>query len=132
MINTQSRCLIFRSFIQAHFSEKTLIVSFASMPPYTNHTSNPNPPLTPQLPLVINTHGWIKGLGLDVLIDILRYTVPTHVVDVQSAKANKNLPPGNFWETTMEPLSRVHYIPTAVPDQVDARYAESLGSRFRR
>lgn len=63
---------------------------------------------------------------MDVLVDILRYTVPSHVIDVQSSKANKNLPPGNFWETTMEPLSRVHYIPTAVASEPDARYA-----RFR-
>lgn len=33
-------------------------------------------------PLVVNTHGWIKGVGLDVLAEVLTAVTPTHVVQV--------------------------------------------------
>eukprot|EP00850_Spirogloea_muscicola_P018399 SM000168S02598 [mRNA] locus=s168:116210:119879:+ [translate_table: standard] len=48
----------------------------------------------PQLPLVINTHGWVRGLGYDILADILQYTVPTHVVQLAGPIVAKNLPCG--------------------------------------
>lgn len=37
-------------------------------------------------PLVINLHGWIKGMGLDMLVDILRAVTPTHLVQVGVAR----------------------------------------------
>ena len=33
-------------------------------------------------PLVINTHGWIKGIGLDVLAEVLAAVNPTYVLQV--------------------------------------------------
>lgn len=39
----------------------------------------------------------IVGFGLDILVDILRYTSPTHVVKVEHSEASKNLPDGAFW-----------------------------------
>lgn len=35
-------------------------------------------------PLIVNTHGWVKGLGLDLLADILRCVRPSHVVRLQA------------------------------------------------
>jgi hypothetical protein len=29
-------------------------------------------------PLVINTHGWVSGVGLDMLCELLRGAAPTH------------------------------------------------------
>ncbi|CAM6093296.1 unnamed protein product [Calypogeia fissa] len=54
------------------------------------------------VPLIINTHGWIKGIGYDVLVDILRHTSPTHVVQFTSQLENKNLPAGKFWESSID------------------------------
>lgn len=60
-------------------------------------------PQPPGVPLVMNTCGWIKGLGYDVLVDVLAYVVPTHVVQLRLPTAAKNLPPGAFWEPLPPP-----------------------------
>ncbi|XP_073129920.1 polynucleotide 5'-hydroxyl-kinase NOL9-like isoform X2 [Henckelia pumila] len=49
------------------------------------------------LPLVINTHGWVKGVGYEVLEDMIKYMSPTHVVKIQISSKAKNLPAGAFW-----------------------------------
>ncbi|KAH0464629.1 hypothetical protein IEQ34_007415 [Dendrobium chrysotoxum] len=49
------------------------------------------------LPLIINTSGWVKGTGYDVLVAMLQHTSPTHVVKVCVSSENKNLPNGLFW-----------------------------------
>lgn len=49
------------------------------------------------VPLVINTSGWVKGIGYDLLVEILRYTSPTHVVQILISAERKNLPSGMFW-----------------------------------
>ncbi|CAN0900728.1 Polynucleotide 5'-hydroxyl-kinase NOL9 [Linum grandiflorum] len=49
------------------------------------------------LPLVVNTPGWVKGVGYDILVDMLRYIAPTHVVKIDTFAARKNLPAGKFW-----------------------------------
>jgi mRNA cleavage and polyadenylation factor CLP1-like protein len=33
-------------------------------------------------PLVINTHGWIRGLGLDLITAIIRMSAPQHVIQL--------------------------------------------------
>ena len=35
-------------------------------------------------PLVLNTHGWIRGLGLDVLGQVLRSVGLTHMLQVRA------------------------------------------------
>ncbi|KAL0920891.1 hypothetical protein M5K25_007907 [Dendrobium thyrsiflorum] len=49
------------------------------------------------LPLIINTSGWVKGTGYDVLVAMLQHTSPTHVVKVRVSSENENLPNGLFW-----------------------------------
>ncbi|CAN8299170.1 unnamed protein product [Cochlearia groenlandica] len=49
------------------------------------------------LPLVINTPGWVKGIGYDILVDVLRYVSPSHVVKINISAPSKNLPHGMFW-----------------------------------
>jgi polynucleotide 5'-hydroxyl-kinase GRC3/NOL9 len=48
-------------------------------------------------PLVVNTHGWIRGAGLDVLVEILRVLPLTHFIQMASLNVGKNLPSGMFW-----------------------------------
>ncbi|KAF9609089.1 hypothetical protein IFM89_013343 [Coptis chinensis] len=49
------------------------------------------------LPLVVNTPGWVKGVGFDILVEMLRYISPTHVVQVRTSSETKNLPTQAFW-----------------------------------
>lgn len=49
------------------------------------------------LPLVINTPGWVKGIGYEILVDMLKYMSPTHVVKICISSEIKNLPAGVFW-----------------------------------
>ncbi|PRQ16052.1 putative P-loop containing nucleoside triphosphate hydrolase [Rosa chinensis] len=49
------------------------------------------------LPLVVNTPGWVKGIGYDILVDMLKYISPTHVVKINISAQSKNLPDGRFW-----------------------------------
>ncbi|KOM56620.1 hypothetical protein LR48_Vigan10g251200 [Vigna angularis] len=64
-------------------------------------------PCNIKLPLIVNTSGWVKGVGYDVLVDMLKYISPTHVVKISTSSENKNLPAGEFWfdEDQMEQLT---------------------------
>ena len=48
-------------------------------------------------PLVINTPGWVKGLGLSILQDLITQLQPTHVLAIDGLSHHKNLPAGRFW-----------------------------------
>ena len=48
-------------------------------------------------PLVVNTHGWVNGMGFDVLVEMLQGLPVTHCIQIASSNAKKNLPPGCFW-----------------------------------
>ncbi|KAL1531788.1 polynucleotide 5'-hydroxyl-kinase NOL9-like [Salvia divinorum] len=49
------------------------------------------------LPLVINTPSWVKGIGYEILVEMLRYISVTHVVKLQRSVLARNLPDGAFW-----------------------------------
>lgn len=57
-------------------------------------TDNPN---KSAIPLVINTSGWVKGTGLHMLTEMLKYASPTHVIRLRTSVEGKNLPAGMFW-----------------------------------
>ncbi|KAJ0985540.1 hypothetical protein J5N97_003896 [Dioscorea zingiberensis] len=59
--------------------------------------SNINDHSKPMLPLIVNTCGWVKGLGFNVLVEILRHINLTHVVQFRTSLEKKNLPRGMFW-----------------------------------
>ncbi|XP_057951921.1 polynucleotide 5'-hydroxyl-kinase NOL9-like isoform X2 [Malania oleifera] len=59
-----------------------------------NKSKNPG---RTELPLVVNTPGWVKGIGYDLLVDMVRYIAPTHVVKIGISAEGKNLPAGAFW-----------------------------------
>ena len=50
-------------------------------------------------PLLVNTHGWVKGLGFDLLVQLMQTICPTHVLQLRGAAGSdkKHLPPGAFW-----------------------------------
>ncbi|GAB4850677.1 hypothetical protein Ancab_029988 [Ancistrocladus abbreviatus] len=50
-----------------------------------------------EMPLIVNTPGWVKGVGYDILVDMLKYIAPTHVVKINISAVSKNLPAGAFW-----------------------------------
>jgi len=54
-------------------------------------------------PLVVNTHGWVKGFGLDLLADTLKMLSPTHYVHILSSNPRRNLPHGVFWAVPPPP-----------------------------
>ncbi|XP_059808050.1 polynucleotide 5'-hydroxyl-kinase NOL9 [Hypanus sabinus] len=43
-----------------------------------------------EAPLIINTMGWIKGLGLSVLVDLIRLLAPTHVVQLVNTRGSQD------------------------------------------
>ena len=43
-------------------------------------------------PLVINTQGWMQGLGLLLLVDVIRLTQPCHIVHITSPQEKRNVP----------------------------------------
>ncbi|XP_076930964.1 polynucleotide 5'-hydroxyl-kinase NOL9-like [Bidens hawaiensis] len=49
------------------------------------------------VPLIVNTPGWVKGIGYDVLVDMLQDITPSHVVNICISSKRKNLPSGAFW-----------------------------------
>ncbi|KAK6924916.1 Polyribonucleotide 5'-hydroxyl-kinase Clp1, P-loop domain [Dillenia turbinata] len=61
----------------------------------TSSTSNSVGKL--ELPLVINTPGWVKGIGYEMLVEMLKYISPSHVVKINISTERKNLPAGAFW-----------------------------------
>ena len=38
------------------------------------------------VPLVINTQGWVKGLGVPILMELIKYTSPSVLAQIQSDK----------------------------------------------
>ena len=41
------------------------------------------------VPLVINSHGWVHGMGLDLLSALVSDNSPTHIVRIQGASQAK-------------------------------------------
>ncbi|XP_031102332.1 polynucleotide 5'-hydroxyl-kinase NOL9 [Ipomoea triloba] len=59
--------------------------------------NNSENPANAEMPIVINTPGWVKGIGYEILVDILKYISPSHVVKIRISAESKNLPAGAFW-----------------------------------
>lgn len=56
------------------------------------------------LPLVVNTHGWVKGLGYDLLFLLMEDVAPTHVFGFGDYAASGYSMPPDFEERTMAVL----------------------------
>ncbi|KAK1645171.1 hypothetical protein QYE76_062976 [Lolium multiflorum] len=107
------RCFFFGD-VGAHSNPKLLLSYLFGLYDYFlqelycfNETDNPQ---KSAIPLVINTSGWVKGIGLHVLSEILRYVSPTDVIRLCSPSEGKNLPDGAFWLDGHQGDSRVNLI----------------------
>ncbi|XP_077485624.1 uncharacterized protein LOC144096664 [Amblyomma americanum] len=49
--------------------------------------------VSPQTPLFVNTMGWISGLGLSLLVDVIRWARPTDVIQLLADEGTTDLPP---------------------------------------
>jgi polynucleotide 5'-hydroxyl-kinase GRC3/NOL9 len=47
--------------------------------------------------LILRVLSCISGVGYDVLVNMLKYICPTHVVKIGISTENMNLPAGKFW-----------------------------------
>lgn len=81
---------------------------------------------TPTLPLVLNTHGWIKGAGLDILEKVLGTLQPTHLVQMQSNTSSRNLPDDTSWLSSSAPSLQTHLVLPAVDCSLDGNINKTL------
>ncbi|KAI8605872.1 hypothetical protein EDD21DRAFT_331493 [Dissophora ornata] len=54
------------------------------------------------IPLIINTQGWIKGTGYDLLLQLLDYTGPSHIFGFHSPSLGDSNLPQSFFSTLKE------------------------------
>jgi len=54
------------------------------------------------IPLIINTQGWIKGLGYDLLLQVIQHTMPSHIFGFHSPSSGESNLPHNFFITMKE------------------------------
>lgn len=99
-LKTPERCLFFgdTSSKSAPFTYLNYAFSIYDyyQKEYRMFDKGENPPKN-ELPLIVNTPGWVKGAGYDLLVSVLKYIAPTHVVKINISAENKNLPAGAFW-----------------------------------
>lgn len=107
------RCFFFGD-VGAHKNPKLLLSYISGLYDYFlqklycfNETDNPQ---KSAIPLVVNTSGWVKGIGLHVLSEILRYVSPTDVIRLRTTAEGKNLPDGAFWLDVRKEDPRVNLI----------------------
>ncbi|KQK00120.1 hypothetical protein BRADI_3g47450v3 [Brachypodium distachyon] len=112
-LRSPKRCFFFGD-VCAHKNPKLLLSCTFGLYDYFlkelyrfNEVDNP---LKSAIPLVINTSGWVKGIGLHVLSEILRYVSPTDVVQLRTTIERKNLPTGAFWLNVHEGDSPVNLV----------------------
>ncbi|XP_022136987.1 polynucleotide 5'-hydroxyl-kinase NOL9 [Momordica charantia] len=99
-LKTPERCLYFGDISSKR--DPTAYLSYANTlyDYYRNeyHSFNKTEDLDKiELPLIVNTPGWVKGIGYEILVDMLKYIAPTHVVKINISAESKNLPAGAFW-----------------------------------
>ncbi|CAL0325387.1 unnamed protein product [Lupinus luteus] len=99
-LKTPERCLFFGDVSSKRDPSTYLKYIFALYDyyrkEYSMYEKGENLPMT-ELPLIVNTSGWVKGVGYVMLVDMLKYIGPTHVVKINISVENKNLPAGAFW-----------------------------------
>lgn len=72
------------------------------------------------VPLIINTQGWVRGLGLDMLLQTCRLAEPTEIVQFHSAAdPNRNIPD---LLTNLTRLSGRFHLTAAIESSGEARF----------
>ncbi|XP_021855500.1 polynucleotide 5'-hydroxyl-kinase NOL9-like [Spinacia oleracea] len=107
-LKTPLRCYFFGDVSSKRDPETYLNCIFALYDHYSKdlRVSSKNASTGPaELPLIINTPGWVKGLGFDILVDMLKHIAATHVVKINISSVRKNLPDGAFWLDELDECS---------------------------
>ncbi|WCJ36006.1 Polynucleotide 5'-hydroxyl-kinase NOL9 [Euphorbia peplus] len=95
-LKTPERCFFFGD-ISSKRDPRTYLKYISTLYDYYGKLCTFGNNESPNLPLVVNTPGWVKGVGYDILVDMVRYIAPTHVVKMNTYYERKNLPAGAFW-----------------------------------
>ncbi len=45
----------------------------------------------PWIPLVVNSQGWVRGLGIDMLNRVVHHTLPRNIIQISGSTATKVL-----------------------------------------
>ncbi|KAK9747979.1 hypothetical protein RND81_02G027800 [Saponaria officinalis] len=107
-LKTPERCYFFGDVSSKRDPEGYLNCVFALHEYYKNeYCSSRKIGTSADVPLIVNTPGWVKGIGFDVLVGMLKHISPTHVVKInispdviylkRKTPEDKNLPGGLFW-----------------------------------
>lgn len=96
-LKTPERCFFFGDVSSKRDPTAYLKCIFTLYDYYRKEYCKSDSPVENEMPLVVNTHGWVKGVGYDILVDMLRHIAPTHVVKINTTSERKNLPGGKFW-----------------------------------
>ncbi|XP_037454274.1 polynucleotide 5'-hydroxyl-kinase NOL9-like [Triticum dicoccoides] len=112
-LRAPKRCFFFGD-VAAHKNPKLLLSYIFGLYDYflkeLYHFNEADNPHKSAIPIVINTSGWVKGIGLHVLSEILRYVSPTDVIRLNTTAEGKNLPGGAFWLDAHEGNSQVNLV----------------------
>ncbi|KAH7651189.1 polynucleotide 5'-hydroxyl-kinase GRC3/NOL9 protein [Dioscorea alata] len=99
-LKTPERCVFYGGVSAEHDPNAYLNSIYALYDHFIKehyHASETDGLRKPMLPLIVNTSGWVKGLGYNLLVEILRFIDLTHVVQFRTSPEKKNLPRGLFW-----------------------------------
>ncbi|ORX92775.1 hypothetical protein K493DRAFT_338632 [Basidiobolus meristosporus CBS 931.73] len=81
-------------------------------------------------PLVINTQGWVKNMGLELLFDLLEYVAPTHIFQFHSPNVPyRNIPtdlPSKFVDEMETPREAKIILLSSVDDITPKYHASDL------
>jgi len=95
-------------------------------------------------PMIINTMGFTTGIGLDVMLDVIRLSQPTHIIQLKSASSRRNFPamlehsyvmqhPPSIWMTDVTTNTLPEYsfeaISSAAENKEEQRSVEQWGFR---
>ncbi|CAG8454517.1 4313_t:CDS:10 [Ambispora leptoticha] len=89
---------------------------------YDNIKSNSN---KNKIPLIINTHGWVKGLGYDLFLQLHNFAKPTHLCQFQSLTnpyLNPPTLPSNVLHPEDRPFPKLYYVDSILFSPNPARF----------
>jgi len=84
-------------------------------------------------PLIINTNGWIQGLGFDVLCSCLHAIRVTHLIRLNGDSNRQNLPHGVFWKRQSDANVLEYVLPaisSSAPGTIAARELRNTFARI--
>ncbi|KAF8423825.1 hypothetical protein EV426DRAFT_711063 [Tirmania nivea] len=93
---------------------------------YFTHLCDPHNDSSPGIPLVVNTCGWVKGTGLELLHDIINLTQPSDLVLIHPPSQH----PSDNASTTISDIqtllphtTRFYHIPPPPPAAIQAKFS---------